>query len=60
MKVIPTKDFIELVTSYSKDLISELLVCQIFKEYGDDYYKDSSDSNWEKVVENEKRIEMLR
>lgn len=59
MKVIPTDDLIELLNRYCPKFTSQDTVDQIFKVYGDDYFKDPGESEWEKVNDNVERAKIL-
>lgn len=58
MKFIPAKELAEMLSTMN-GVVSESQMVQIFEEYGDDYYKDDSYSEFKLVETNKKRKELI-
>ena len=62
MKAIPIKELIPMLESLldEHEIIREDEIQNLFKRYGDDYFKDSSWKEYELCKENELRKELFK
>jgi hypothetical protein len=62
MKAIPIKELIPMLESLldKHEIIREDEMRNLFKRYGDDYFKDSSWTGYELCKENELRKELFK
>lgn len=59
MKTIPKDELIALVDALPGNLLIADTMQELFEIYGDDYFRDYGDSEWELVNANEKRSEWI-
>ena len=62
MKAIPTKELIQMLELIldEHEIMREDEIHNLFKHYGDDYFKDSSWKEYELCNENELRKELFK